>query len=445
MDANDISQLNTNTGPLNTTPSNDPTPEQSKSHKVLIAFVCGLTGLLVGGVGVFALTQLLQESTTPTTCNCPKCPSASQTSLDFNFLKLELSNKNIIYSPLSIKNGLALLSAGAAGTTATEINNVLGDAEIPKYQNIPDTLSLANADFIRDTYKDNGLPTYISTVENNYDAEVIYDNFASSANMDNWVSQKTFDLINNVGIQPDDDLEMVLANALAIQMDWQYSFDTDDTHGKTFYQTDGSEITVTTMRKETSVADINYYIDDDITMLSMPLKSANESALEFIAVMPEDDLSSYIDNVGLDPIDTLLSNATSASEPKDGVIINIPKFKFDYTLNFKDDLESLGISQAFDKELANFSNMASKPLYVSSAVHKANIDFSEKGIKAAAVTAFGIMATSAEVDETQPVVINIDHPFLFIIRDKNNGAIWFTGAVYQPNLWADDQAEYYSY
>ena len=87
--------------------------------------------------------------------------------------------------------------------------------------------------------------------------------------------------------------------------------------------------------------------------------------------------------------------------------------------------------------------MASEGLYVGQAVHNANIDFSEEGIKAAAITVFAMKENSAIEDEVpQPVIINIDHPFLFLIRDANNGTIWFTGAVYQPNLWADDQAAY---
>ena len=121
----------------------------------------------------------------------------------------------------------------------------------------------------------------------------------------------------------------------------------------------------------------------------------------------------------------------------------MPKFKFDYQLKFKEDLQALGIQTAFNKKTADFSNMASYPLYVGQAIHKANIDFSEKGIKAAAVTAFAMMdATAMPEEEPQPIIIDIDHPFLFLIRDAANDTIWFTGAVYQPNLWADDAEAY---
>ena len=447
MEENNISQVpvNTNTSYINNTSVVGPVDGKPSSRKALFACIGGVIGLAVGGLGVFAIMQMLQKSSTPaTSCECPKCQISNNAGLDFDFLKLEQSDSNIIYSPLSIRNGLALLSAGAGGATAAEIDNVLGDAEIPKYQNVADTMSLANAVFIRDNYSDKVLPNYVSTVEQDYNAEVMYDSFSSSVNMDNWVSQKTFGLINNIGIQTNDDLKMVLANALAIQMDWQYAFDTDDTDGKPFYKADGSEMIATTMRKDTYDSAIKYYMDDNITMLTMPLEPVSDASLEFVAVMPKNDIGEYVENVSVDDIESMLSGATPASEPKDGVVIKIPKFKFDYELNFKADLQTLGITSAFNQESANFSKMASEPLYVSDAIHKANIDFSEDGIKAAAVTAFGMEAGAMELEEEpQPVIIDIDHPFLFLIRDVSNGAIWFVGTVHQPNLWADDVDEYY--
>jgi serpin B len=36
----------------------------------------------------------------------------------------------------------------------------------------------------------------------------------------------------------------------------------------------------------------------------------------------------------------------------------------------------------------------------------------------------------------------INKPFMFLVRDKNSGDIWFIGNMYQPNKWADDQALY---
>ncbi len=150
----------------------------------------------------------------------------------------------------------------------------------------------------------------------------------------------------------------------------------------------------------------------------------------------------FIGDLTQSDIDKVLNNFISADQPEDGVEISIPKFKFDYQLSFKEDLNTLGIKLAFNKKLADFSSMAREALYVSDAIHKANIDFSEKGVKAAAVTTFVMNRATAIMEEPQPVRISINRPFVFLIRDAKNGAIWFTGAVYQPNLWEDDAESY---
>jgi len=92
--------------------------------------------------------------------------------------------------------------------------------------------------------------------------------------------------------------------------------------------------------------------------------------------------------------------------------------------------------------------MASAPteeykLSISHAFHKADIDFSEDGVKAAAVTVFVSRALGAPKPKiTYPIDIIINKPFMFIIRDKATKDIWFTGTVYEPNLWEENKATY---
>ena len=425
--------------------NNTPTRGRGLSQRpVLMGVVFAIIGILIGGLGCFGIMKTVGENKCEE-CNCPVAPKPiNSTALNTNFLKMEVADKNMVYSPLSIRYGLSLLDAGAAGETKEQIENVLGEDELPLYENIPDVLSLANAAFIKNTYQDDVLPSYIKRVTNDYNAEVFYDPFTSTEKMDTWVKQKTFNLIDSIGVQLTQNTEMVLANALAIQMDWLHKFNTDNTFGMTFYKEDESEILATMMRMDTTDEDISYYVDDNVTMLKMPLAPTEEAALDFVAVMPAGGLTNYINNLDFETIETALSKMTPASKNQDGLKIYIPKFKFEYELDFKNDLEKLGITDAFDTNNADFSKMAvNNDLYVSDAVHKANIDFSEEGIKAAAITVFAMDIKSALPEkEPQPVVINIDRPFYFMIRDSKNDTVWFSGAVYEPNLWENDMASY---
>ena len=139
---------------------------------------------------------------------------------DISFLKLENQEKNKIYSPLSIKYTLAMLNEGADGATKDQITNVIGDYKSKKYMN-SEHMSLANALFVRDTFKDNIIDDYTKKIKTKYDAEVIEDSFKNAEKINNWTSDKTFKLIN--GLLKDEDmgdLEYVLVNALAIDMNW---------------------------------------------------------------------------------------------------------------------------------------------------------------------------------------------------------------------------------
>lgn len=370
----------------------------------------------------------------------------SNTDLSFKFLKMENKKGNMIYSPLSIRYALQMLNEGANSNTKAQIEKVIGNTNVRKYDNINDVLSLANALYIRDTYSKYVKDEYKNKLLNNYNAEIKYDAFKSADNINNWIENKTFGQIENMlrdEIVTNPDNEMFLINALAIDMAWKEKFDGEDTHGGKFYLENGKEMTATMMNQKTKSDSISYYKDDKITAISMDLEQYENEQMEFIAIMPNEDLANYIENFGTDTLKRITDNLISASETKDGLDIYIPRFSFDYNLNLKNDLITLGITDAFDSELADFSNMASKsPLWVGDALHKANIDFTEKGVKAAAVTVIYMETGMALANEKKPIEIRIDKPFMYLIRDKKTSEIWFVGTVYEPNSWENDKADY---
>lgn len=370
----------------------------------------------------------------------------SNTDLSFKFLKMENKKENMIYSPLSIRYALQMLNEGANSNTKAQIEKVIGNTNLRKYDNINDVLSLANALYIRDTYSKYVKDEYKNKLLNNYNAEIKYDAFKSADNINNWIENKTFGQIKNMlrdEIVTNPDNEMFLINALAIDMAWKEKFDGEDTHGGKFYLENGKEMTATMMNQETKSDSISYYKDNKITAISMDLEQYENEQMEFIAIMPNEDLANYIGNFGTDTLKSINDNLTLASKTKYGLDISIPRFSFDYDLNLEDDLKTLEITDAFNPDLADFSNMSSKsPLWVGGALHKANIEFTEKGVKAAAVTVIYMTDTMALADEKKPIEIRIDKPFMYLIRDKKTGEIWFVGTVYEPNSWENDKADY---
>jgi serpin B len=85
---------------------------------------------------------------------------------------------------------------------------------------------------------------------------------------------------------------------------------------------------------------------------------------------------------------------------------------------------------AFQPGNADLSGMSGgKDLYISDVVHKAFVSVDEKGTEAAAATGVVVGTTSMPIEVFD---VTLDHPFIFLIRDIQTGAILFVGKVMNP-------------
>ncbi|HEX5457058.1 MAG TPA: serpin family protein, partial [Candidatus Nitrosotalea sp.] len=105
----------------------------------------------------------------------------------------------------------------------------------------------------------------------------------------------------------------------------------------------------------------------------------------------------------------------------------------------KENLSEMGMSSAFDCELADFSGIDGYKtsclygnLYIDQAYHKAFVDVDEKGTEAAASTAI-VMTVAVMGGGVPPLEFNADHPFIFLIYDNHTGLILFAGQVEDPS------------
>lgn len=450
---------------------------------------------------------------------------------DIRFMQLENNEKNQIYSPLSIKYALAMLADGANGQTKDQIVALIGDYKSKKYTNSAN-MSLANAMFIKDSFKNAVRTNYVSGLQDKYNAEVVYDSFSNASTINNWVSDKTFnmikDLLSDEKVQK---LDFVLVNALAIDMEWnnliqcasgsklsclqyhvnyeheKYSDYVDTIMGDKYpdlkfndsYNAKSAEIAASInnydivktlgeenirktisdgwdkhiaeggedcgltkeefMEKYMKELDANYkkvdystdflfHDDENVKVFAKDLKTYDGSTLQYVGVMPKKvALKEYINTVNAKTLNNIIKNLKEMKLQnfEEGKVTHItgfiPFFNYDYELDLLKDLQSLGIKDVFDSDKSDLSNMldGASGEYIEEAVHKANIEFSNEGIKAAAATALGGAGAAAcpmydylyEVP-TVEIDLSFDKPYLYLIRDKDTGEVWFAGTVYQP-------------
>lgn len=333
---------------------------------------------------------------------------------DYKFLKQIEGNDNTLVSPLSMAYLLSMIQSGTKGSTLNELNIALDNYDLQPMENIDSKISMANSMWINNRYKNDINNTFATALKINYHSEVLYDEFINADNINKWVSEKTYNMINE--LFPSDSINsadtiMALVNAIGINFKWDEEFDCNKTLMGNFLDKN-----VYMMNSNEKYIESDYYTG----FIKDYEKLSNNSQYEFIGLLPKKDIQDVINNLSND----VIKNSITESEAN----IQIPRFKYEYNVNnLKEKLESLGIKDMFNKEKANFGGIA-EDIYVSSIVQKTYIDFMESGTKAAASSggAFDIKSAAEEKE----VIFN--KPFVYLIRKKGSNNIYFIGTVNSP-------------
>ncbi len=359
--------------------------------------------------------------------------SSTNSSFDYSLIKETNKNKssNYLISPYSIKTVLSIIKDGADNSSLKELNDVMGNfrrANIISKNVIGD----ANLLLINKEYKDEINKNYVNKIEKNYDAEIKYSNITPN-NINKWVDNKTNHMIPTLVDSVNPETIMAIINAISMKASWDSEFDCKNTHISEFNTIDGSIINTIMM-----VSNDAQYIEDDTakgiikkykTYKNDDHKKVN---LEFVAIMPNDGIDSYIENFNNEEFRNLLS--TKDKYKNEDVSLKLPRFKYNYNFsNLMNVLINMGIKSIFNEKTADLSKMTesnSKDLYIGSIKQKSYIEVNEKGTKASAAT----IATVDENAANVPIDIEFDKPFIYIIKQSNSDDILFFGVVYTPTL-----------
>ena len=174
------------------------------------------------------------------------------------------------------------------------------------------------------------------------------------------------------------------------------------------------------------------YMDSDgFQVLDMPYSGGR---LSMDIILPNQGYSAAGVNVSQLP-----ANLTSwlAGLQNQYVEVSLPKFDISTKFELGDQLQSLGMADAFSNH-ADFSGITAPSvatLKISNVAHQATISVNESGTVAAAATIVTFVPTVAV---TQSIVFDADHPFLFLIRDDQSGAVLFMGQEMDPTTSSGD-------
>ena len=359
---------------------------------------------------------------------------------------LKETDGNLFYSPYSISQALAMTYAGARGETAREMADTLHfnlsqeslhpsfnglDIELGKRgegakgkDDEGFRLNIVNAIWGQKDF--DFLSEFLDTLAENYGAGLRVLDFVkepepSRITINDWVSDQTEGRIEDLIPQGviDAMTRLVLTNAIYFNAAWQYPFNENATSDKVFHLPDGGTVTVPMMRQTESYG---YASGDNYQAVEL---SYDGGELSMVILLPEvghfEEFESMLDY-------QILKEVIGGIKQRQ-VALTMPKFEFDSEFSLKTTLAAIGMPTAFSGA-ADFSGMTGRPdLFIDEVIHKAFVSVDEAGTEAAAATAV-IMKLTAMPEE--PVNVIVDHPFIFLIRDIETGAILFIGRVVNP-------------
>ena len=354
---------------------------------------------------------------------------------------------NLFYSPYSISLALAMTYAGAQGETAQQMADTLQfvlpqnrlhpafndlDLELARRGEGAEgkdgegfRLNIVNAIWGQKDYE--FLSEFLDLLAENYGAGLRILDFASAPEesritINNWVSDQTEGRIEDLIPQGliDALTRLVLTNAIYFNAAWQYPFEEDMTEDGPFYLLDGGEVTVPMMR-QTEL--FGYAEGDGYQAVELPYDGGE---LSMIILLPQTgQFDTFEDSLDAQQVDEIIGRLELRQ-----VTLAMPKFEFESEFSLREPLSAMGMQIAFSGA-ADFSGMTgNRDLFIAEVIHKAFVSVDEAGTEAAAATAVVMELTA--VPET-PVEVTIDHPFIFLIRDIETGAVLFIGRVVNPS------------
>uniref|UniRef100_A0A668AZZ6 Serpin B6 n=1 Tax=Myripristis murdjan TaxID=586833 RepID=A0A668AZZ6_9TELE len=379
----------------------------------------------------------------------------------FKQLDEDKKSSNVFYSPLSISSALAMVMLGARANTATQMSevhthththtpptgpisvNTPGKAQDDvhvKFSKLmkelnkagaPYSLSLANRLYGDQSYQ--FVEGFLADTKKHYDAELESVDFKTSAetariNINNWVEKQTQDKIKDL-LAPgvvDSMTRLVLVNAIYFKGNWDRKFDADLTKDAQF-KLNKSLL----WRRQAHPFHSNVTVKTHCVgqILELPYKGKDLSMLIFLPNEMEDDTT------GLEKLEKELTYEKFVEWTQPDMMdtmevqVGLPRFKMEESYDLKDILTRMGMGDAFDVGMSDFSGMSpANDLVLSQVVHKAFVEVNEEGTEAAAATAAIMMMRCARM----PDQFIADHPFLFFIRHKPSMSVLFAGRFCSP-------------
>ena len=350
------------------------------------------------------------------------------------FRQSEEKGTNTLISPLSVLYALAMTGNGAKEETLQQMETVLGmkTEDLNRYlysyrknlsQNTKNKLSLANSIWFTDDQRFTVNESFLQTNADYYGADVYKTPFDDQTceDINNWVNQKTDEMISEILDQLSPSAVMYLVNALAFEAEWSEAYEDHQVRDGIFTKEDGTKQSASMMHGSEGI-----YLEDDQATGFMKRYQGGEYA--FVALLPKEgvSVSEYVESLNGEKLHTMLSNPQYET-----VLTSIPKFEAESDLEMSQILKTMGMPNAFDAIGADFTGLGTSTegnICIDRVLHKTFISVGEKGTKAGASTVIE-MTDGAMLIPQENKMVYLERPFIYMLIDCDNHIPFFIGTM----------------
>jgi len=253
--------------------------------------------------------------------------------------------------------------------------------------------------------------------------------------MNQWVEDNTNGIIKDLVPEGyvDYSTRASLVNAAYFKGQWASQFKASETKFGNFYIKRDQIRMVKFMRQKGS---FNYYVSEELQahVLELPYEGDHVSMLVILPPWKDDSLQETVRRMTPETMKGVIAEIKTGYGKVEKLDVMIPKFSISGSLELLEPLEKLNVSQLFggNSNLTGFLDQygdEKDTVSLNSAQHKSFIEVNEEGSEAAAATALLGFRSARPLFHSQ---FKADHPFLFLIFDKQTDTILFFGVYQHP-------------
>lgn len=354
--------------------------------------------------------------------------------LQYSIEEDQQEGKNTLISPMSVLYALAMTSNGAKENTLRQMEEVFGLSvdELNHYlyeyhRGLPSAgkykVSLANSIWFTEERGFQADQSFLQKNADYYGAELfqtVFDENAKQA-INDWVKERTDNMIPEMLDRIPEDAMMYLVNAVSFDAEWQEIYLETQVRAGWFHAASGENEQTEYMYSEESA----YLKDDNADGF---LKYYADRKYAFAALLPAEGISveEYVKTLTGEKLQQIFANAEQTA-----VKAAIPKFTCESGYMMNDILIRMGMSDAFNLKLADFTGMGSvlenQRIFIGRVLHKAKIEVNERGTKAGAATVVEMLDGAGYISDMK--YVTLDRPFVYMIIDYETKLPVFAGTV----------------